>query len=292
MSIREPVKRVLAEISYRMYRAGIFRMKHAIRVMSIDETIDVLLASGKSLVRFGDGEIAMMRGVGLKLQQQDDALAERLKKILHYDEEELLVTIQDIFGDLSLYIPASRRFWKDHLLVYRRYYDAWLNPGRVYGSTSFSRCYATIEDKSRSAGWFQKIRGIWEGREIAVAEGTASRTGVGNDLLANAADVKRILGPASHAYAAYDRILAACLRMPKERLFLLAIGPCAKPLAEDLFHAGYRVIDIGNLNNEYNWFLTGVRDKNHVEPEALERIRSAEEKGMQRYLSEIAERIE
>lgn len=291
MGIKGFIKEKAADIVYSLYRNGVLKMKHPVRVMSVDETIDELLNTEKSLVRFGDGEIVMMRGRALKFQKEDEALASRLREIIRYKDDGLMVSVQDIFGDLSMYIPASRRFWKDHLLAYRKYYDMWLDPDRVYASTSFSRCYATIQDRSQSPGWFEKIKRIWKDRRVVVVEGERSFTGVGNDLLSEALEVRRIIGPASQAYAAYDRILEACRRMPKDRLMLLAIGPSAKPLAEDLFHDGYRVIDIGHLNMEYNWFLAGVEDKGHIDPELKQRMDAARQEAMSGYRDEIAERI-
>ncbi len=261
MNLKEFAKQRLADLVFGLYRTGFLRMKHEIRVMTIDETIDELLHSEKSLVRFGDGEIAMMRGVSLALQKEVPELTERLKEILTFPDEELLVAVQEIFTDLHDFIPKSQRFWKDHLLVCRKYYERYCNPDRVYRSARFSRCYATVADRSRCRERFDRIGRIWEDRDVVVVEGEESRTGEGNDLLDRARSVEKILGPARNAYEAYDRILADCLRYPKDRLFLLALGPAAKPLAEDLFRAGYRVIDIGNLNNEYRWFLNGVTDK-------------------------------
>jgi len=53
----------------------------------------------------------------------------------------------------------------------------------------------------------------------------------------------------------FRKILDGCRKFPKDRLFLLSLGVTAKFLAEDLYRDGYRVIDIGNLDMEYEWFL-------------------------------------
>ncbi|MCR5178173.1 MAG: GT-D fold domain-containing protein [Lachnospiraceae bacterium] len=259
--IKTFLKRILEDLDYGLYRAGLKKMHPHIRVMSIDETIDEMLNTKKSLVRFGDGEVAMMRGVNLKLQQVSPGLVDRMKDIIGYHDEDLAVSVQDIFDGLSLYVPASRRFWRSHLFVCRKFYEKLCNPDRVYASTAFSRCYITIDDKSQCAGWFEKIRSIWKDRDVTVVEGPDSWSGVCNDLLSEAASVRRILGPARNAWDRYDEILSACREEAKGQLFLLALGPCAKPLAEDLFHEGYRVIDIGNMEIEYTWFLMGATDK-------------------------------
>ena len=80
--IKTILKRILEDLDYGLYRAGLKKMHPHIRVMSIDETIDEMLNTKKSLVRFGDGEVAMMRGVNLKLQQVSPGLVDRMKDII------------------------------------------------------------------------------------------------------------------------------------------------------------------------------------------------------------------
>ena len=46
-----------------------------------------------------------------------------------------------------------------------------------------------------------------------------------------------------------------CLKFDQDKLFLFALGVTAKALVEEMFLKGYRVIDIGNLDMEYEWFL-------------------------------------
>ena len=82
---------------------------------------------------------------------------------------------------------------------------------------------------------------------------------VGNDLLADAASIKRILCPAENAFSSYDDIYTTALEtIPKGDLVLIALGPTATVLAYDLFLAGYQAVDIGHIDISYEWFLRGV----------------------------------
>ena len=47
----------------------------------------------------------------------------------------------------------------------------------------------------------------------------------------------------------------------KDRMFLLSVGVAAKFLAVELFRKGYRVLDIGNMDLEYEWFVRGAAGK-------------------------------
>ena len=74
-------------------------------------------------------------------------------------------------------------------------------------------------------------------------------------------------------------------------MFLLALGAAAKPLAEDLFLKGYRVIDIGNLDMEYEWFLRGAKNKMKLEKHFAESVEENHKAGYDEYLSQIKARI-
>ena len=69
------------------------------------------------------------------------------------------------------------------------------------------------------------------------------------------ASIRRILSPAENAYSKYNEILNEVLKCGKDKLILVSLGPAAKVLAYDLFLAGYRVIDIGHIDMEYEMYL-------------------------------------
>lgn len=261
--MKRKIKDILAAIVYFLYEKGILHNK--IQVHSIDETIDELLQTEKSMVRFGDGEIVMIKGVDLMLQKASAEIAEGLKEILAYPHDDLMVTIPGIFEGLSDHHRASRQFWRDHLLFCRKIYETYCNPDRVYYTTFVSRCYYFAKDRTPCAGWFAKIRKIWENRDVVIVEGTKTHNGVGNDLLDTAKSIERIICPPSDAYSALPAILEACTAYKKDRLFLLSVGVAAKFLAADLFRQGYRVLDIGNLDMEYEWYVRRAPGKCKLE---------------------------
>ena len=65
--MRRFVKDILAQIDYSLYQSGF--KECPVRVHTIEETIEELIRTNKSMIRFGDGEITMIRGRSLKLQQ-------------------------------------------------------------------------------------------------------------------------------------------------------------------------------------------------------------------------------
>lgn len=108
----------------------------------------------------------------------------------------------------------------------------------------------------------------------------------------NARSVQRIVCPPANAWQVYDQILKACLELGKDRLFLVSLGSTAKALASDLVEQGYRVIDIGNLDMEYEWFLRKADQKEAIPKHSVIGRRANEEAGYQEYLKQICCLIE
>lgn len=235
-------------------------------VLSNEETIDTIINNQCSVSRFGDGEFHLLiQSKDLKFQKRSDLLSERFKEILKCQQENLLVCIPKIFkpADLNIRTKESKAYWTDHAANYRMQWYKYLDLNKTYYNASFTRNYIAVKDKSKSEEFFQKIKKIWNHREVLIIEGEYSRIGVGNNLLDNARSVERILAPSEHAFEKYDDILNAAKRHTKEKLILIALGPTATVLSYDLHIAGFQAIDIGHLDVEFEWFLqkTSVRTK-------------------------------
>lgn len=287
--MKKLIKMVLQEVDYLLYLYGI--KKNNIKVYSIDQTIDELLMTNKSMVRFGDGEIVIIRGHDLKLQRSTPEIAEGLKPILAYTYDDLIVAIPEIFGNLNIYIKKSQLFWKDHLFFNRKIFYQYCNKNKVYYNAFVSRFYGTLSDKSKCKEWIEKIKLIWKDKDIVVVEGERTHNGVGNDLFQYARSIERIIGPASNAYYAVDDIFLCCKKYSKDKLFLISLGVAAKFLTQKLFLEGYRVLDIGNLDMEYEWYLAGTTEKTVILKHEIIGEEANIAAGYTEYLSQIQTRI-
>lgn len=287
--MKQKIKNILAVVFYFLYEKGI--LKNNIKVRGIDDTIDELLRTEKSMVRFGDGEIVMIKGGDLMLQKASPEIARGLRKILAYPDERLLVTIPDIFETLADHHKASRQFWKDHLLFNRKTYEKYCDPNRVYYSTFVSRCYYFAKDRSGCREQFAKIRKIWENKDVVIVEGERTHNGVGNDLFDTARSIERIICPPSDAYGAVPAILSACMNYGKDRLFVLSVGVAAKFLTVELFKQGYRALDIGNLDMEYEWYVRRAPEKIKLAKHELVSEEANRAAGYTAYLEQIKTRV-
>lgn len=284
-SIKELIKHIMGLVLYVLYKYKI--LKNKLQVASIDETIDVLINSEKSLIRFGDRELELMINRDSFDQKGDKVLSARLNGIIKFEDENLLIGIPDIFDDLSQYRKKSAIFWMKNLLKFRKIYYQLCDTSKLYYNAFVTRPYYLYEDKSHVGRQFAKICDIWLDKNIVVVEGEIAHNGVDNDLFAKAKSIKRIMAPAQNAYQSYDKILEECKKCSKDDVMLLAIGATSKILAQDLFEEGYRVIDIGNLDMEYEWYLSGSTEKYQVPKQRAIGVKANIEAGYREYLDQI-----
>lgn len=224
------------------------------QIMSIEETIEEIVANRKSIARFGDGEFGIMCGEQRwRFQKKDDKLAQRLKEVLHSKNDDILVGLIDYYGDLNTWESSAANGARIYLTPETRKQNyALLERDRIYANTSISRneTWERVNNQKR----------IWDGRDCVFVEGFQTRMGVGNDLFDNAASIVRILCPAESAFDRYEDIYNEVLKQPKDKLILIALGPTASVLAYDLALQGYQAVDIGHADLSYEWMLRG----NHV----------------------------
>ena len=231
-------------------------------VKSIPETIDEILKNKCSICRFGDGELLYVSEKrSLPFQKQDPRLRKYFVTMLESNHKHILIGLPIGFYSLDNLKPGTKKTWRAIISWTYPGIRKYLNPSKQYFNASMTRLYMDYEDTSHSDAWFKKVRSIWKKRDILLIEGEKSRLGVGNDLFKNANSVKRILGPAHNAFDQFDNLLNYAKRQSKEQLVLIAMGPTAKPLAYELALEGFQALDIGNLDVEYEWFLSGAIEK-------------------------------
>ena len=262
----EDAIRLFSEIGADKFRQA-FKQEELfdISVMSIDETLDELLATDKSLIRFGDGEFSLMTGNSIAYQEYQEDLAQEMREILLSadNQDNVLLCLPEIFEVFKGNFPQnkeSENFWKQELDFHGRFFQETCQ-SKKYGSAWVSRPYINSEDKSSVIDQFEKIRALFEDKDILIVEGATTRSGVGNDLFNNVRSIKRIICSSHHAFSRVDAIQQAILDHAQGRLILLMLGPTAKILAYRLSRLGYRALDLGHIDSEYEWMKMGAETK-------------------------------
>lgn len=247
------------------------------KVMSIDQTLDLIIQEKVSICRYGDGEFKLMDGDRILFQKDSQHLTNRLKEVIASEDENILVCIPSFLdrrhpifrkktnktnkAERKREVAATK--YMDNIVATKRLqWYAYFDMERLYGDSLISRFYAEVYDDEKSDRWIKKWKQIWSGRKLLIVEGEKTRLGVGNDLFDDAIGIRRILAPATCAFSVYDSILQTVKSAYQEgELVLAALGPTATVLVYDLAKCGIQTLDIGHIDIEYEWFLR--KDRTH-----------------------------
>lgn len=255
---------------------GTYRIRKKLHILNSEDTITKIVQARSSICRFGDGELRMVAYYLKKgnvnaynidsFQQYDERLGKRLLEVLLSSYPNCLICLPHVFMDFSVYKGYERFHFEREYAYYRKLLE-YLRIHRErmnFGDSCFTRFYYNRTDIPDLPLYIQQMKGIWDKQDIVFLEGEKSRLGVGNDLFDNAKSIQRFLLPATNAFEKYDEILTAVKQMPKNKLYLIALGHTATVLAYDMARLGFWAIDIGHVDIEYEWMRMGAKEKKAV----------------------------
>ena len=228
-----------------------------INIISTDNTLNEIIRYNKSICRYGDGEFYLIFGHSITFQKYEYNLSKRLLEILNNNEKKILVGVFFPYKkkDLDLYRDSVKRYWNIWLSKNKLRLLKILNKNKIYYSSDITRFYSNFKNKSGVPKYITKLKKIWENRDIVIIEGEKSRVGIGNDLFNNTKTIKRIICPTKNSFRLYKKILNSVLKINKNTLILISLGPTATVLAYDLTKYGYQAVDIGHIDIQYEFFL-------------------------------------
>lgn len=213
-----------------------------------------------SFIRFGDGEFEIISGRNrAPFQEVEGDLSERLKRVLQYDDNKLLIGISNLYGSLDEYTEVTARAMREYLTPERRKEHLMLlNKNKVYYNALIFKTYMPYKDRKKTEERIHLVKSIWERKNVVLIEGDKTRSGWKNDLFSNTSSIQRVIAPTKNAYTYYDEILSEAKKISKDKLILIALGPAGKVLGLDLYLEGYQVIDIGQLDMDYDWYKADI----------------------------------
>lgn len=270
-----------------------------ISIKNVDDSIEYILSSDKSVARFGDGEIALIKGKSLRFQDYSDSIRIDLISVLSAKSSDIIVAIPDNMTCKAIkqYRKAEKSAWIRESMhsysVYRKYCK-----DKNYITSLISRLYLPYDcDYTVAARRFKRIRQLWDKKSVLIVEGRFSGLGVGNDLFDNALSINRILCPEKNAYF-YISIIEDEIKKAYKNfnydLIILALGPTATIIPYHLKDMA-RVIDLGHIDIEYEWYLKKATDKIAISGKAVNEAKDGYDKlGIQdvKYKKEIIKVIE
>ncbi|QEP07033.1 GT-D fold domain-containing glycosyltransferase [Glutamicibacter sp. ZJUTW] len=225
------------------------------RQYSMMETLD-LVAQGRSLARWGDGEVKLM------LQPEFDLMFQNSNMDLAKDLQDLLRNYDSIEETTLLAFPTiySSRLWQGIWAENWHLMKPILEASRArFANTHVSRpLFFQKHGQSGVVAW----RKVWEGKRVCVIAGKGSKFELLPELFDNAESIIRIDSMPKNAYSDLSRLKNELDGIQGVDIFLTSLGPTGTVLAGWLAspEGGRRhAIDVGHLASSYlNVFKGGA----------------------------------
>lgn len=194
-----------------------------------------LVAGGKSIARFGDGEFNLARGGNCVSQVGSKEIRNELRDVLNTDSKECLIGIPR----LDKRGPKNVN-WSKLAPIY----EGFLKPHKPY--------YSAFITRPDSAPWiatdeyFDQVESLWRDKEVTMVYGSNRSLSSNFGPMACARSLAVIQAPYRDAYAAIDE-LASQITAVGRKTVLLMVGPTATCLALRLSKTGFHALDLGHI---------------------------------------------
>lgn len=213
------------------------------------ETIAYLIDTGKSIARYGDGELKLCVGRSAKSQKADPEMAKRLKDILKSKDKRCLIGIPRIYSPEDSIRMSERKwsFWYKYATKrFRILYDG----NKQYGSAFITRPDTNADIDCEE--YYEEVKSIWRGRDILVVHGEGTGFLKKQSLVKDVRSCRVLVGPIVHAFSYHGKLLKTILGCSSsDMVILLSLGPEATVLAYDLAVNGRQALDLGHMGMFY-----------------------------------------
>lgn len=204
-----------------------------ITIMSEWDTLRAAV-EGRSIYRYGDGELGIMSGRAAKSQEHDPRLAAIMRRgLLEPGNSIPCIPTFDRSG------AKWTSFWHKYEARFRPY----LSKNVHYGSAFVSRPdSATHID---TPAYWDLMRSLWKGKNVILVRGSGKSL-TKERLEAEAESVHEILCPVRHAFSEFDHLCNELRAVHGKRTVLLACGATATALAFVLGNENIHCVDVGH----------------------------------------------
>lgn len=258
------LKQSIAQLIFRNYFIQTKTYSRIPHIESYRQTLDDLLNSNKSFIRFGDGEFNIIHNKPNVFEKQHNVLKQRLLSILKTSRDDILVGIPFCYFYKEVELLDVTRKWIDNVIQQRLVTDKYLDD--ISTDITYGDAYLTIMPTQTSqkfldfSNYFNGIKHIFKEKNVVIVSGDNRVKNYNASLFELAKTVEfRIFDMQKDSFQHYDKILAyATCNIPDNAIYVIAFGPTGKVLAYDLTTKySVRTFDAGHLLKIYQMYITG-----------------------------------
>jgi hypothetical protein len=216
-----------------------------IKILSSQECMDLIISTRRSFVRFGTGEAQIALGMGFyagrSAQNADKQLVKRMNDL--FEQDKVLIGVGARF--LRATDQELKMIGKFNMFFRNRVYlRTKLKKDQIYGEA-----FAFREDFD-----FKKLLDYLKTQNLIII----SRNNPNIKIFQNNFSSALIEAPTTNAFGEYEKILKQVKDkifkdqpIKDKTVFLVALGPAAKPLVVDINALGYTAWDVGAFFEDF-----------------------------------------
>ena len=235
------------------------------KIENIENTIEEIINTNKSCIRFGDGEFQLLFGNSIPFQKVSEKLKNHLYTVLTNQNNNMITCIPScLFYPKTEYTEFSLTFWRNNGYKWRKFLRESLDLNKIYYSAEIT-IVTGLYKKYNYDKYFERIKKIWDKKNIAIICGENVFKDIQHNIFDNSESIEYLYIPSQNAYNNYENILEKAKQIDKNKLILAICGPTATVLCFDLEKEGYRAIDIGHIAKTYDWFIKNIDSQKNAE---------------------------
>lgn len=230
----------------------------ALKILNSNQTLAALEENPKSFIRYGDGEIQLIKGNDIAFQNADAELSRRLAELLATEREDIYVGLNyAYFQSPNEFAATNRKFYRVHATAFRRFFVDNCNPNSTYLDAACFGAYYRFDDSFDYESHYNRIKNLFKGKKVAIVSGEGVFEKLEFNVFELAAEQMIVHAPRINAFSRYNEILENIeAKVPKDYLICLILGPTATVLPADLTDMGYMAWDIGHIAKDYNAYMS------------------------------------
>ena len=225
-----------------------------INICSKEESLVKILKTGKSFVRFNDGEIRLMMGVDQPFQRYDEELAQRLMDILANPKENLLVGLNREYFHKG-YDLRNNYFIRRNSYDFRSFFQNYCNLEANYIDGACTFFEWGNRDEAAYEFW-TAWKNAFKDKDIVIVCGEHILDKLEYDVFEMAKSKKFIFGPKINAWDEHRSIIEKIKQVDKRSIIIFILGMGGKAMIPEVTDLGYVAWDIGHMPKSYNAFMT------------------------------------
>ena len=199
------------------------------------KTLTHILKYGKSIARYGDGELKLMEGKGYIREVANEQLSSELRRVIKHHNDACIIGIPTMDPDGPKYPNWSKH--KDRFMQYFQQAD-----GNRYYSAFISR--PDSAPAIDTPEYIEMIRRLWRGRKAVVICEPANK--LLSVIRLTDPDVAHLPCIRHGAYSTIESLEREAIALSPE-VVIMACGPTATCLADRFARRGVQGIDLGSI---------------------------------------------